>query len=48
MDKDKFVTFRLTYGDFQTLVSMLEKSRYSYNLGERNILENFRNILKKL
>lgn len=48
MDKDKFVTFRLTYSDFQTLVSMLEKSRYSYNLVERNILENFRNILKKL
>ncbi len=48
MDNEKFITFRLKKEDFKTLVEMLEKSQYSYNLGQRNILENFRKILKNI
>lgn len=48
MDNEKFITFRLKKEDFKTLVEMLEKSQYSYNLGQRNILENFSKILKNI
>lgn len=48
MDNEKFITFRLKKEDLKTLVEMLEKSQYSYNLGQRNILENFRKILKNI
>ena len=48
MDKPQTVTFQLSYRDFKTLVGMLETVKYRYNLGERNIYQNFTNILKKL
>lgn len=47
-NEEKFVTFRLSIKDLKTLVSMLEMGKYRYNLGQRNIYQNFEEILKKL